>query len=366
MSETKTDFNTKEIDGKNVKSLDDFFTLTQQLGSSDKAISNNLFGLTNDGVKGVLPENRDSYGMVFFTRPQLNLSKKNVMNVRKMYSLLNNDPSSIHRYVRCMLDPRLNKVKIGNDTEALDTATSVLLNDELAFIPVLTNNIKSMSGWPDIALPTFTSKEGLRKEQWSIGDGAIEIYDSFDIDCTFKNMKDEPITMLMETWVQYIAQVFEGNMSPYMDMIVENEIDYNTRIYRLVLDETKRFVKKIAATGASFPINVPTGKMFDFTDENKYNDQTKELNLRFKCVGAMYNDDILIQEFNKTAGIFDPEVRNLINGRAHNLEKIPESLLSVFNHRGTPLINKNTLELEWWINKNSLTYKRIMSTLKKD
>lgn len=366
MSTTKTDFKTKEVDTKNIKSLDDFFTLTQNLGSSDKAVSNNLFGLSNDGVKGILPENRDSYGMVFFTRPQLNLSKNNIMNIRKMYSLLNNDPNSIHRYVRCMLDPRLAAFKIGDGTGALDTAESTLVNNELPFISVLSNNIKSMSGWPDVALPTFTSKEGIRKEQWSIGDGAIEIYESFDIDCTFKNMKDEPITMLMDTWVNYIAQVFEGNISPYMDMIVENEIDYNTRIYRLVLDETKRYVKKIAATGASFPLNVPSGKMFDFTDENKYNDQTKEINIRFKCNGAMYNDDILIQEFNKTAGIFDPEIRNLIHGKEHNLEKIPESLLSVFKHRGTPLINKSTLELEWWINKNSLTYKRIMSTLDKD
>jgi len=365
MPNSKTNFKTAEIDTNKITSLDDFYTLTQQLGSGDKAISNNLYGISSNGVKGVLPENRDSYGLVFFTRPQLNLSKKNIMNIRKMYSLLNNDPNSIHRYVRCMLDPRLETVKVGANTADLDTAGSTLVNNELAFIPVFTNNIKSMSGWPDVALPTFTSKEGLRKEQWTIGDGAIEIYDSFDLDCTFKNMKDEPITMLVETWVQYIAQVFEGNMSPYIDMIAENEIDYNTRIYRLVLDETKRYVKKIAATGASFPVNVPTGKMFDFTDENKYNTQTKELNLRFKCVGALYNDDILIREFNNTAGIFNPEIRKMANGYVHNLDKIPESLLTVLNYRGIPYINEETLELEWWIDKNSLSYKRIIASLKK-
>lgn len=363
MPNSKTNFNTDEIDNTSIESLDDFYTLTQQVGSVDKAVSNNLYGISSNGVKGVLPENRDSYGLVFFTRPQLNLTKKNIMNIRKMYSLLNNDTNSIHRYVRCMLDPRLETVKTGSKDLTLVQEASTLVNNELAYIPVLTNNIKSMSGWPDVSLPTFTSKEGIRKEQWAIGDGTIEIYDSFDLDCTFKNMKDEPITMLIDTWVQYIAQVFEGNMSPYIDMIAENEIDYNTRIYRLVLDENKRYVKKIAATGASFPVIIPTAKMFDFSDENKYNTQTKELNLRFKCVGALYNDDILIKEFNATTGIFNPEVRNMINGKEHNLDKIPESLLTVLNHRGIPYINEETLELEWWIDKNSLSYKRVIASL---
>jgi len=347
-----------------VGSLGEFLTITQPAGDPARALSNNLYGLSNNGIRGALPENKDSHGLVFFTRPQLNLSSSNIKNYRRMYSLLSEDSASVARYVRCVLDPRL-AITQPEDSN-LTTIRSDLMNEFLPFIPVFTNNIKTVSGWPDLVLPTFTSKEGLRKEQWSIGDGAIEIYNSFDLDCVFKNTKDEPITTIIDTWLSYIANVFEGTLSPYLDMITENEIDYNTRIYRLVMDETQTYVKKIAATGASFPVNVPSGKMFDYTEETKYNDQTKDINIRFKCNGAMYNDAILIDEFNKTVGVFNPEVRNMLYGRSHNLERIPTKLTKALNFRGIPLINKNTLALEWWISKNSLSYKKMINLIKGD
>jgi hypothetical protein len=342
-----------KIDINNIENLDEFFKYTQEVGSVNKAVSNNLYGLNHQGVDGIIPENRDSYGMAFFTRPQLNLKSANLRNDRKLYSLLTTNPASIQRYTRCLLDPRLR----------FENINTPLLDPRMAFIPVFTNNLKSMSGWPDIVLPTFTSKEGVRKEQYIQADGHTDIYESFDLDCTFRNTKDEPIISILITWLRYMANVFEGMFSPYLDYIVSNRIDYQTRIYRLVLDESKRYVKKIAATGASFPVNVPTGKFFDLNKENKYNDQTRDINVRFKSVGAMYNDDILIQEFNKTGAVFNPEIRNLINGRPHSLEKIPYDMLSMFNNRGYPVINAETLELEWWVDKNSLTYKSIMETL---
>ena len=148
-----------------------------------------------------------------------------------------------------------------------------------------------------------------------------------------------------------------------MDMIAANEIDYNTRIYRLVLDESKRFVTKIAATGASFPLNVPTGKFFDYSDENKYNLQTKDINIRFKCMGAMYNDDILIKEFNEVSAIFNSDVRNLLNNKSHSLAEIPNELLKYVNNRGYPIINKDTYELKWYISKSSATYRDILKRM---
>lgn len=347
----------KVLEEIHVTSLDDFFEKTQSIGSEAKALSNNLYGLNHQGIRGMVQENRDSSGLAFFTRPQLNLQSANVANIRHMYSLLSNNPNSIQTYVRNMLDPRL-------ATNPKHSTRSTLVDNSLGFIPVLTNNITSMSGWPDIVTPTFSSKSGIRKEQYSQVDGSTDILDSFDIDCTFKNMKDEPIILLMETWTKYMSNVFEGTMSPYLDFITENEIDYNTRIYRLILDETNRYVKKIAATGASFPINVPTGKIFDYNVGTKYSDQNKEINIRFKTVGAMYNDDILIQEFNQVSAIFNSDMRKLVaRDPSHSLEKIPYKLLSLFNHRGYPYINAETMELEWYISRNSTTYKNIIKAL---
>jgi len=353
-----------------VQTLDKFHALTQSTGSIDKALSNNLYGLNHQQVKGLLPENRDSYGLTFFTRPQLNLQNANLRNVRQFYNLLTNKKDSVQRFVRATLDPRLAFSQVVKDADAntqiigQGAKVTNLVDRNMAFIPVLTNTIKSMSGWPDVVMPSFTSKSGLKKEQWSIADGSIEIFEAFDLDVNFRNIKDEPIIMMMQTWLTYMAQVFEGNISPYMDFITENEIDYNTRIYRIVMDESKRYVKKIAATGASFPINVPSGKFYDYNDATKYNDQTKEINIRFKCMGAMYNDSILVKEFNETGAIFNPDIRKLLNGdNSHNLELIPYDLLERLNHRGYPIIDIDTMELTWWISKDSLTYKELLKSV---
>lgn len=346
--------NIKEIDPLKASSLDDFLALSQPLGSVDRAVGNNLYGINHQGIRGIIPENRDTYGYTFLTRPQLNLSSSNIRNDRRFYSLLTKKGLSIQRYIRCMLDPKLHY---------RHNLTSPLVDPQLAFIPILSNNISNMSGWPDIVSPTFTSKKGLRREEWSIVDGNIDIYDSYSLDCTFKNTKDEPIILMLMTWIYYMSLVFDGTFSPYLTMFAENEIDYNTRIYRLVMDETKTYVKKMSATGASFPVNVPTGRFFDFSDTNKYNDQNKDINVRFQCMGAIYNDDILVREFNTTSAQFNNDVKLMLAGKSHNLEKIPQSLMVYFNNRGYPIINETTLELEWWINKNSLTYKYLMSKL---
>ena len=341
--------------------LDRFSTLTQSVNSFDKANSNILYGLNMTQNKAIVNENRDKKGYVFFTRPQLNMQATNLRNVRQFYNLLTKDPNTIHRYIRCMLDPR---------QMFSNNIYSPIVDNTNPFIPILTNTIKTVSGWPDITMPTFTSAEGLRKEQMSMGDGTTDIYEAFDIDCTFRNTRDEPLMLLFQTWVMYIGLVFEGVLMPYFDMIVENEIDYNTRIYRLIMDESNTIVKKIAAVGASFPVNVPTGKFYDYNDDEIYNMANKEVNIRFKCNGAMYEDPILIKEFNMTNCIFNSEVRILIDmnfkeGSAHSLVKIPNDLLYAFNYRATPIINTNTFELEWWISKYSKTYQKVMKIYEK-
>jgi len=332
---------------RSVNTIDEFYGKTQPIGSLAKANTEALAGINHTKVNTGTLDHRESFGYTFFTRPQLNLTDDNLIHIRKFTNLLTEDPDTIQRYVRMMLDPRL-KISTGGKID------STLINNRLGFIPVLTNNLKSISGWPDMVMPTFASKQGVKKEQWVIGDGMVDIYDTFDLDCSFRNTINEPIITLMQTWLYYMAYVFEGIIAPYPDFIVNNEIDYNTRIYRLVMDPYDRVVTKIAAVGASFPVNVPTGKLFDSSNEKFLNTNMKDLNIRFKCVGAMYNDDILIDEFNKTSVAFNYDLIKVIESgftekAGHNYDKIPHNLKERFNHRGYPLINTETLELDWWL-----------------
>jgi len=343
--------------------INDFLDNTA-LGGMDKAVANTLYGLKHTRTTPPVKSSHDYQGFTFFVRPQLNLRSDNIRNIRQFYPLLTKDRLSIQRYVRVMLDPRLPfKLYINGELEdsfyGKEIIDCPIVDKYNPFIPILTNTITNMSGWPDVVVPEWTSNPGIRKEQISMVDGTYEINDVFDIDVTFRNIVTDPILYMMQIWTMYSTFVFEGMLAPYWDFALENEIDYNTRIYRVVLDPTSRYVKRIAATGAAFPINVPTGKFFDFSFDRPYSDQTKEINIRFKCIGATYNDDILIREFNQTNAIFNPAYRAYLNGNKNTMVEIPKELLEIINFRGYPYIDPNTYEFKWLLPKTSPTFMKL-------
>ncbi|MDQ6990599.1 MAG: hypothetical protein Q9M11_02555 [Mariprofundaceae bacterium] len=346
------------VSGKTT-TLDDFFAYTQAGGSVAQAGSNLLYGMNQSKTTGAAPVNNDTQGFVFFTRPMLNLTKANLIRKREMHYLLTTRETSVQRYVRCTLDPSL-------ATFASPVVKSPLVDNKMAFIPLFSNTILKLSGWPDVVAPTYKSKQGLRKEQWALIDGTAEVNESFDMDATFKNTADEPLPMMIDAWVNYATYVFDGQLRPHYGMEVRNEIDYTTRIYRFVMDKDERYIKKVACTVASFPINSQTGKFFDYDRTQQYMSQSKEINVRFTSMGAVYNDDIILKWFNLAAGYANSALREIVVGNfvspaKNHYEKIPRELLAKFKFAGYPLVNTLTYELEWWIDPMSSTYKHVMN-----
>lgn len=330
---------------KSHEDIEGFFSKTP-IGSIDKSIANNIYGINHRQTGGYIPSNQDQYGLTFFVRPQLNLQNDNLRNQRIFYPLLNSKSTSIQRAIRCLLDPRLMYgYRMGNG-KIMEPISCPLVDNELAFIPALTNNLERMSGWPDIVAPTSSSAPDLLEGVQTIVDGPTVYNQAFDLDCTFRNTKGDIILYLTYVWMRYMSAVYTRLAVPYLDMIVEREIDYNTRIYRLVLDKQRRIVTKIAATNASFPVSSPLGSFFDFDKTKPFNDQNKEFTVRFKCDGVTYMDDILIHEFNRSVEIFNPAMgpsqRNTV------MAKMSSNMLSTNNWRGYPRINPETYELEWW------------------
>lgn len=329
-------------------SLDDLFS-TMPLGSVERAEVNNLYGINHRQINAALPMNKDAQGLTFFVRPQLNLLQDNIRNNRRLYTLLTTNDTSIPRFVRNSLDPRLAGGYFDANGKLAEKVLCPLVDEQQAFIPVLSNNLTALSGWPDMVQQTFSSKPGVYQEIYSQVDGNIENYGEFDIDATFRNIKGDPILYMFYIWLLYESYVFQGTLMPYPDFIVENEIDYCTRIYRLVLDSTKTYVKKISATGACFPISVPTGQFFDYSSDKPYNEQTKDITVRFRCMGAQYLDDILVFEFNKTVVIFNVHMKD--GTREQTMTKVNPAMLTIFNNRGYPRINPDNYKLEWWVDK---------------
>jgi hypothetical protein len=340
--------------------IDDYLQTTA-IGSREAALSNYMYGFNHRKTPNAYPMHRDLYGYTFFVRPQLNLQDDNIRSLRRFFPLLNKNERSLHRYVRCMLDPRLMENYKISDNSTVLALKCPLVDNKNAFIPLMTNSLKTLTGWPDIVTHTFDSKPGLYGESYTQVDGTCEIYNSVDLDATFINIKNSPLIYLLNTWIAYQSKVFEGTLVPYPDFILENEIDYNTRIYRIVLAHDNRTVTKIAATGISIVVSSPMGAFFDYNADEPYNNNLKEFSTRFHSLGAMYNDAILMQEFNSTVQIFNPSMGNKL--REINMKKVPYSELQLFNFKGYPWIDTGTNTLDWWVEKNM--YESRMTSISK-
>lgn len=337
-------------------SINDVFSSTP-VGPLDSAIGDVFYGINHRQSPTPVPVNKDQYGLTFFTRPQLNLSMQNARADRRFIPLLTNEPASIQRIIRSYLDPRI----------YLQDLTCPFVDPQQAFIPLLTNHLTNISGWQDIVAETFTSKPGAYKEVYTMVDGVSDNYTAYTLNASFRNMTADPITLLFSIWTIYQANVYTGRMMPYPDFITSNELDYNTRIYRLVLDHTKTFVQKIACCGAAFPTSVPMSKAFDFQNDVPLNMSNHDIQISFQCVGTLYNDDIVVHAFNKSVQIFNVKMRDAYIGS--QMSKIPYAALQIFNGRGYPRINPNTYELEWYVGNDEFegvmnAFQRYLSVVK--
>jgi hypothetical protein len=201
-------------------SLDDYFQSTP-LGSIDKAIGNNLYGVNHRQTPTVVPSNKDMYGLTFFVRPQLNMQLDNIRNVRQFSSLTTPNVRTIQQFVKTTLDPRLIAGYTFKNTQ-VPRLSCPMVDNANAFIPILTNNLNSISGWPDVVAPTNASKPGLYNESQAMVDGITRNYETFDIDASFRNTRGDPILFLFYIWLHYSSFVFEGKLVPYLDFITEN------------------------------------------------------------------------------------------------------------------------------------------------
>lgn len=326
----------------------DFVSRLNGYGSLTSAQTNNLRGV-NVNLNGTpAPKNKDHYGITFFTRPDLNMSYDNLGSDRMLSSLLSEDKSSMARAIRVLLDPR---------GEAAGRISN-LVDPEMSFIPVLTNSLISMSGWPDLTVDTYTSKEGAYKEAYSMVDSTSHIFNTFDITANFRNIQGDPITLLFAVWIRYASLVYDGTLVPHPENMFQNTIDYQTRVYRLVMDADFRHVQKIAACGAGFPMASPLGAAFNYSNEGEWNEENDQISIPFRCIGANYLDPILVKEFNQTVSMRNVNMRD--GNRGDTMIKISatedyppyggigSSLLNLLTHKLYPRIDPFTMELEWW------------------
>lgn len=280
------------------------------------------------------------YGLIFFTRPRMNLTRENIIFERTLHPLLTTDINSDAAAIRCYLDPESQRVGLANSNKVLSDSP---------WIHLLGNHCISMTGWPDVIVDTYKSGAGLYNQEWVMYDGFPKLYGSWDATMTFRNMTGNPILNMMNYWTQYGARVHEGVLNPYFDSLFENELDYITRIFVMTLDNSRTKITGISSTMA-IPTANPMGEIFNFDRSKVHNDNIDQLSYQFTCVGAEYNDPILYREFNDITCIFNEGM--MPNARNGNYIKIPPHQLSFFNFLAIPWINLDTNEIEWYVSRS--------------
>lgn len=323
--------------------------LTGGLGDFTAANALTMYGLNH--MKMPLPTsgNKDSQGYVFFTRPDLNLSYHNLAQDRQFALMINNPNDSVWGYVRAVLAGRGAK-----------DYPSPFVNPNNPFIPILTNNLKNLSGWSEVTVDPQTSDAGIYNEAHSMADGFSKDYSVKNLNATFSNQIGDPLNKLFTTWTRYSMMVKEGVMDPYLEYLIMNIIDYNTRIYVLVMDPTKRFIQNIAATGAAFPLNSQLAAKFDYDKEKPLKDSSDDISIQFQCMGMIYDDPILMAEFNMLVDAFCPMISQ------GKYKKLTGEEVKAHNMLGIPRINTETGQLDWYVSPNNYMGKLDAGDSKRD
>ena len=318
--------------------LDDVSRLGS-LGSQRQAMSDVTRGLNHLGTANILPMNTDAKGFIFATRPQMNLSTQNVRAIRRFTMLTTQDRMTLQRAVRVLLDPDLVA-----DNPKLGTP---LVENKLALIPWFTNLLQTLTGWPDEQVDVWTSPAGLEGQQWSMIDSTYEINNKFSLNATFQNFSGDPISALFDPWIKIPAAMFKGVMIPRFFSMTSRRLDYTTRIYRFVTDPTMTYIQKWAATCASFPIGIDNGRQLDYDVNKLYQSPGEFSSVQFECIGARYNDPIMLFAFNNAMSMCNDQLKDAV--RETNMRKIERPIRHLFNYKGYPWINIETMELEWWV-----------------
>lgn len=343
----KMDLNKTKV---NLNNIDDLLAVSG-FGPLDSAATANFWGTRRGSSSGLLPPPKENTGLTFFTRPRLNLNDRNIL--ANILSLLANDnPRSIARAIRAFLDPYTGGTPISPTATTLRGLSPTIYKSDLVdplnpFITILGNNVVSSSGYPDTDLNSYTSPEGVMHEQWGMIDDVCTLYGKYDLNFTFRNMDGDPLGTMFYLWLYYMSSVYVGDIYPYIDSIVDNEIDYQTRIYRFVLDPTRTRILKMFCTGASYPTATNTGASFNITEGRPFIDETYLQSVSFACFGAVYYDPRIIHWFNRTVQQFNP---NMEDGKRENVYiKIPYSKYHSMDNIGYPRINAEDMSIEWWV-----------------
>lgn len=345
-------------------------------GLPNELLTNALSGFNHRIVTQSLPQHRELQGYVFITRPDINLSEDNIANSRFFSWLASKPVDSVEFSILAALDPEC-PLTNPHKRRGMPTDARIPFDNLQAFTPILTTQLRSLSGFPDQTLDVWMSPEGAFREQYGMVDSVYEVNNAFTLNATFNNCIGDPVMLYVRGIMEYSSGVRRGLFKPKTYNQVSRRIDYQSRIYVFKFDPTGRRVINWGAAMVAWPMNDNEGSLLNYQADRSIVDDTREVNIQFQCIGARYRDPLLFETFNETVAMFNPDLIPDYgaplpsNGSEDSLQynsyspiggdglvEISEELLPIFNWYGYPIVDPDTNAFRWFVSIEQ--YNRIL------
>ena len=283
----------------------------------------------------------DTIGLAFVSRPMLNLSDENVIKHPQLLPLYAPQKNTLMAYVKGLLDPKWGRGNSGL-TDVLDPL--------YPWIPPITNLLKVSSGFPDLKLNVLKSNPGFRKEVYQKVNGVLKVNYDFEMRQSYYSAKPNILPYIFEAWVHYIEAVTLGDegMEPYDRALIENYIDYDCRIYHMILNKNMRNIEWLFCNASCFPTTFPSGSFctIDRTGTSLRGQGQDELEIGFECVGFRFGNIRIADMFNRTTLFANPQMHPSVRSSRYRKLSVAEYFAGAYNVY--PWINVDLMELEYW------------------
>ena len=353
--------NFTDYSGENLEKRQEIFNAAQLAGTSPgftSPLMNSLRGLRILG-KGpaMMPMADNTIGLSLVTRPQLNLTDDNISRSEKLVSLYGAGQYSIAAYIRGMLDERWAAAN-----------NPLFLNNKIPFITCLTEYLKTSTGFGDLQIRIDTSEPGIRDQVYQRVSSKLEENGSFTIQQSYYNPKPSVIQGLFQIWEDYISEVVSGDrqVGPRDEYLMGNRIDYDCRIYHLIMNKDSEFLEHIFATVQSIPVTYPAGSIatIDNSGTNLRGEGQDDFTVQFSSVGQRQDEWGLIQAFNEHSFLYNPRIRP--DTRNQYYRELSSKEYVTYNYGAYPLLlprqadvvgengkarTRSGIKLTWWVEK---------------
>lgn len=351
MSSNENDFT--NYSGENLPNREEIFDASLLEGTSpgwSSPLINSLRGFKILGQgPAMMPLSDNTIGLPFVTRPQLNLTDDNISRSEKLVSLYGVGQNSMGAYIRGMLDERWAASNAG-----------IILENRNPFIVPLTTFIKTSNGFNDLQISVETSEPGIRGQVYQRVASKLEFNEAYTINQTYYNPKPSVLQALFQYWEDYISEVVSGDrqVTPRDWYLMGNRIDYDCRIYHLIMNKDAMFLEHIFATVQSIPTTYPAGAIagIDTTQNTLRGEGQDDFSIQFASVGQRQDEWGLIQSFNEHSFLYNPSLMPAVRNNYYRELKVTE--YTAYSGGAFPLLlprnetGRSGIKLTWWVPLN--------------